>query len=417
MEEKETIEKLKILHQAFEKAGVPFHDEMVDAFLVKKRSKFVGDEFDEKTQSFCTHTHLIKPIKITVTPLQFENSGYGGNAEDNILDWFMYENSDSNPLVWNNVGKPSQEILASFLAVRQAKGPLRADLAGHVFNGEDGNHRLLTLILNQYIEMSAAKTVEQKRAVSKKYEMTLDCQLPFSKALVDALERANEIISPYNENSPIPRPAREYRDSMANSIYDKWIAEFNPETQQFSFELNGDKFVGTEEELIAHLKTQKQTDEPIMTWQKSGVFYLSCFNKIYKSKNKQKIDELLARLRTKLDKVDNNPYLEVKDLDSNTYELHHPQTQIQDRELAKEIAKFELEFIKKHKSRLTHKTSDNLAQFEADCKEISSINFNFILPKLEYKNLTEQELTQLRELFNEEFDTINQIYAEFKTGV
>ncbi len=414
MDENELIKKLKILRQAFEKFGVSFDSKTTNQFLEQKRNHVEHEEFNASNGKTYRHTTAIKPIKLTITPLQIENSGYGANSHEKFLDWFLYENASNNPLVWENVGKPSNAIKNSFVNTRNNNGPLVMNINGQIFNGEDGNHRLLTLILNQFIEYSAAKTKSEKEAVNERYAMSLDCSMPFDADIVDALERVQKTVSPQNENSNIPYLVRNYRDGMCKNKYDnKWVAKFNPETKLFEYDFNGEHFVGTQTELLKFLKTKKQSNLPIMTWEFDGCYYVSCYNQVYKSTNKQKIDKMLETLKKKVNDIEDNSYLEIKDLDTNKYELHRGIRKFDEPALSKNVAEFEQYLLEKYADILSYKTKYNFDLLKKDCDDAINFDCGIILDELVYSNLSNEELANLKQVFDMEAYEIQQIEDGF----
>lgn len=410
--EKELLSKINLLHQIFDKAGIPFYGKLADDFLLRPRAVLKNEEFIKETRKYYKHTHLIAPVLITVTPLSFENSGYGNNGIDTLLDWFLYRNSSSNSLVWDNIGKPSQEILKSFINQRAKSGPIIMNSAGQIFNGEDGNHRLLTLIINQFLERNSAKSKAEKLAIDKQYEMTLPCDFAYNAELVDLLENIEKQISIYNQDSQIPMLVRKFRDDLRQN--NAWFVKYDPKTKLFTFNFNDEKFTGNEQDFIKYLHSRKQIKQPVMCWDCDGVYYASCYNKVYKSTSKQKIDKIFSKLKNNVDAVDNKPYLEIKDLDTNRYELHRGYMQYEDRELAKEIAQFEVDFIKDNAEILSYKTKQNMSKYRAECKDVLKFNINLCLDELIYENLSLEELFNLSAVFDDESAEIEKIENKYK---
>ena len=203
------------------------------------------------------------------------------------------------------------------------------DLKGNFFNGGDGNHRLLALIINNFIEFSKAKTDEERQAVVDKYEMEVPVHLPHKEMLCDAIrDEYKEIMDYFTKDDERfwPRAACVYReDSFAKAHELEHIVEYDPETQKYSYEFNFDKFVGTDDELVGWLAVKEKSKEPIMKWNVGGVYYLSCENQVWKSTNKDEIEKKALQVKEafKADKINKNNFLEVKDLDSNTYEFKY----------------------------------------------------------------------------------------------
>ena len=137
-------------------------------------------------------------------------------------------------------------------------GPIRQSLDCKFYNGEDANHRLLTLIINQFIETKIATTEEQKQQVKDKYTMTLEVTSPISYELNDLLWKE---IDKFKEGSSVksifPSLVREYRVKTFEHYRDAfYCVSYDEQQKLLTYDFNGEKFSGTEQELTTWLKTK-----------------------------------------------------------------------------------------------------------------------------------------------------------------
>jgi len=403
MTDEQVFEHLK---QVLASNGLDYNDPEVFNFfnnLLPKRAHYASDETGKVTK-FKTSRH-IKPTLKKVLPSDFANSGYFDDAQENtILEWFMYRNASSNPLVWDNIGKDSNSIKQSFVSRRSMAGPAEIDAEGNLFNGEDGNHRLLTLKINHFIERQKAKTEQEKAEVDKKYEMEIEVALPFNVKLCDLLSNVYyNLLESYKEDSLIPRYAVEYRKQSYSNYYEcERIVDYNPETKIFTYNFNDVNFSGTEQELIEFLQTAEIHNMPLMKWEAEGVSYISCYNHIWKSNNKEYIEKLYPRIeQAYLDgKIEKHTFLEIKNVDTQTYEVRFPSMYEEDELVANQIAKYLQSIIKSGSSPVLFNKLINYNEqgfLEAITKNGFFKDFN--LGEIRYENLTKEEELALAELF------------------
>lgn len=332
--------KIEALNMALNKYGLSLDMPEVNEFFFAKRyyQPIMSEYEDFKTCKNYNYSPYIRPVKKRLVPTDFENASYG--QFDSLMDWYLYENSESNPLVWNNIGNQTFDIKSSF-ENRRKSDSVQQDIRGNIFNVNDGNHRLLTLIINQFLESKTATSDQELKNVYKKYEMEIDVSLPFSAELCDLLREVAKEYMPYDENQVTPIEARSFRDSSFE--YGKnssCCVDYNPKTGMLTFNLNNEKFCGNEQELIKYLKQRKPQPEPIMMWEADGLSYISCKNNIYKSKDKNKIISLLPKIKQayKANKFEDNKFLTIKDVDSNSYDMQLSGFYIENKSVAKKYA-------------------------------------------------------------------------------
>lgn len=404
-------EKLNILKEVLKQNGLSYEDEEIFGFFNEERAT-QPELFDENDELHDYSEHIACVIK-KVNPLDFENALYAYDHKLNtLLDWFLYENAGENPFVWNNIGNSKFDIKKSFVQARY-KEPAKIDLTGRLFNGGDGNHRLATLIINCIIEFAKAKTEEDKKLILEKYSMEIPVKIPFKHFLCSLLNEQWLKCSSVTSDSIYPQEVREFREStFATKEESRCFVKYDEKTKTLSYDFNGEKIVGTEEDLIDCLYGKKDSVEPIMQWYGGGYYYLSCNNKVFKSKNREEVENMLPMVQVGYEKGEFDLYnfVEVKDLDTNTYEIVVSQEYIQDKNQAVAVAnKVQNLLINNLNDEVWNKLDDGI-MWKSDLIErvkYESIHFNgFTMPQLCFKNLTKQEYKQLKDVVYEITATI-----------
>lgn len=397
--------KLEILNKALSEHGLTLNNRNVYDFFFAKRcvEPVMTKVNNDGSLKVFKHTQYIKPEKTCLLPSDFENASYG--SFDNLMDWYLYENSESNPLVWDNVGKPKFDVKTSFVNRRQLDS-VKQDIQGNIFNINDGNHRLLTLIINHYLESMSTKTDAELEEVDNKYKMYIDVSLPFSAELCDKLDEVAKEYVPYNKNQVVPMQAREFRQrSFENCKDGDACVVFDRENNIFNFNLNEERFSGNEKELLEYLNSREKQLEPIMTWDADGIYYASCNNYIFKSKDKNKIAELLPKIkkRYKNNEFDFAKFLAIKDVDNNTYDIDVEGFYMEEQEKAKEYARIIDDILNSEYRDVILSKLENADFYAENLKDNISRAFDFIggfsMPDLRYKNLTKQEYKEKVEMF------------------
>lgn len=403
--------KLEILKNALGDYGLSFDDYEVDYFFNRKRyANPILEEYDENGKQEYSYSSHLSPKKKTLLPSDFENSTYG--TDDTLLDWYLYRNWNERTLVWENVGKEKFDIKKSFLEDRNKYSQsICYDLRGNIFNRGDGNHRLVLLMINHFLERSSALNEEEKQKVDEKYAMTLDIEIPIKRELSYHLMRK------FDEMKEIcPRDVMSYRE-RSYSNYDDYLryVEYNEENETYSLILNGVKFVGKADECIEFLKNNKKMQQPIMTWQADGVYYISCENRVWKSKNKEEMVPLYHKIKQayKENQINREDFLEIKNVENNTYEISYSGIWLEDKQQGLEIGSlFEELFLKANKELLFSKLEDseywkyNLTEKIAKCHDFfGGVN----IPELKHTNLTKEEFLKLKEMYSTLTQAINQI--------
>ena len=396
-------DKLNILKVVLAKYGLTLEDEDVNNFFYGYRRNFRQEEYNDDGVK-CEHSSAVKPLKKHVTPLDFANSGYF-NETHTLMEWFMYENSASNPLVWNNIGNPTFDVLESYKRAREASGPIRQALDGSLYNGEDANHRLLTLIINHFLERKSAQTEAKREATDSKYTMELEVSVPINKKLSELLKREVNKFECFDKTDRIfPALACEFRMATFEKPREAfYAAEYDPETQIFTYNLNGERFVGTEQELTNFLLTKEVKAEPIMQWEAEGVYYISCHNKIYKSREKSTIEEFYKKVQRgyKEDKIEYGEFLEIKDIDAGTYDIDFPSIYIDNIEEAKYYADTIRYFVNNEQQTFFCKlqNADSIKdRINENIEKAFGFFGGFSMPDLKYKGLTKEEYASVRKI-------------------
>ncbi len=402
-------EKLAFLKDVLKENGLDFNAQEINDFFTEKRKK--SETLTRRDESKMLvkygHSSLIRPDIKKITPMEVENASYADTHNiETILDWFLYRNSGDNPLVFENLRNEKFDIFQSFID-ENVKYPFNQDLDGDIFNGDSGNHRLLTLIIKNFIEHSKAKNVEEQELVEKEFGMVVFVNLPHREELCDALsDRYYSVSDLYTKDKDriYPRKACGYReDSFIKAGEEDYLVEYDPETKKYSYKFNFDTFVGTDEELIGYLAVHKVSPEPIMTWCAGGIYYLSCNNQVWKSSSKEEIDKLVPQIQKwhKEGKSTLNCYLEVKDIDSQTYEFSYPGAYIEDERIAKAYAEFWGLILKGRPEKTLFNKLKNFDLVEKELVRSVEKSKSFSLPYFEYENLTKNEYVNIKALFDQ----------------
>ena len=127
MNDEEVFARLK---EVLSRHGLSLDDPEVKHFFFRERKIKEYKEFDIDAQKVYLSSVGIKPVKVTLLPSDFENSGYGSKEQTRLIDWFLYRNSGHNSLVWENIGKDSLSIKQSFEQTRERKGPIDISIDG-----------------------------------------------------------------------------------------------------------------------------------------------------------------------------------------------------------------------------------------------------------------------------------------------
>ena len=346
----EKNQKLQILESFLRERGMSLDDPDVKKFFFEQR-KTKEEAFRENSQRQLAYGP-IEPTIYRVDPLQFENNGYFGNGDFTcLMDWFLYSNAIDNSLVFDNLGKNQEEIRKSFEDRRRYSDPLLVDWEGKIYNSEDGNHRLLSLMINEFVEYAGCRTKEERTAVRDKYALIVECSFTHDKELCELLEKEKARYVDYktDENADlfIPEAVREYRAGHRKTS-DTYLASYNPETRRYKYDFNGEKFEGTASELKNFLKIKQKTKVPAMLWSDGVTTYASCNNFVVKSKNKQYVEKRFHQLSETKNTRDFSykPYLVVFDADTGTYDVTIPAFSVDEGEsrLKTEIINFGIDF-------------------------------------------------------------------------
>lgn len=331
-------EKIQLLKDFLREYDLSFEDPFVKEFFMKRRFNME----DLKKQNFADGEAYgpIEPTIYRVTPFSFSNCGYFGGANEFVclMDWLLYENMENNDLVFRNLGVDQNEIKASFERTRKLDGPAFADDDGHLLNGTDGNHRLLSLMLNAFVEYASAKSEEERNRVLAKYSMDIPVAHPHSKELCALLEKERLDFEPFdskeNSTTRIPFLVREYR-----ALHQKWnelyVARYNPQTNMYTYDFNGTTFSGSCSDLVRFLRTKKKETRPIMFWNDGEYHYVSNNNFVFKSKNGSRVHAKFDEMKMKVYEDEKlKPYLVVYDADTGLYEIKTTQLALHESELS-----------------------------------------------------------------------------------
>ena len=403
-------EKLELLKKVLSQHGLDFNDEQINDFFTEKRKKIETlTRRDESTKEILNYGYskLVKPLVKKVTPIEIENASYADTYNiESILDWFLYAHSGDESLVLENLETEQFDVYTSFVKENQ-ECPFNEDLDGTIFNGEEGNGKLLSLIIRQFIEFSQAKTDLDRESVNDKYTMDALVNLPHREELCEALrDRYYHVADTDSQDSQriYPRLACAYRtDSFMYQTEGEYIVEYDPETKKYSYEFNLEKFVGTDEELIGYLGVHKQSTEPIMKWRAGGFYYLSCNNQVWKSSSKEEIEKLVPQVQKwhKEGKSQLNNYLEIKDVDSQTYGFVYHGEYAESEEISKAYSDFWGLVLKGRPEKTLFKKLKDVDSVKRVLEESVKQTGCFSLPDFKYENLTKNEFANLKTLFDQ----------------
>lgn len=412
-------DKLYVLENALNKYGLSLDMPDVKHFFYDKR-------YVEPTMQMCDknnvvhsyrHSPYIKPTKMSVVPMDFENASYG--RFNNLMDWYLYENHESNPLVWKNVGDPSFDVKSSFEKSKQLDS-VKLDIRGNLFNSDDGNHRLLTLMINHFLERSVANRPLEKQEVENRYKMEIDVSYPFSDELCDLLSEVAKEYLPYSPKEVVPKSVRDFRFRSFGNIKDaNSCVTYDRKTDTLSFNLNGERFVGKEHELINYLKHRQKQTESIMLWQAEGIYYTSFDSYIFKSKDKNKILELFYKIKRHPEATKDfipTEFLSIKDIDKGTFDILSSGYYIEDKKKADKYAQI-IDDILNSDYRETFLTKLQDRKFYEDAIQ-ENVDWafttfgGFSMPDLSFKDLTRQEFEEKHYMFCQLEDDYNWIVEE-----
>ena len=405
----EKNQKLQILESFLREHGMSLDDPDVKKFFFEQR-KTKEEAFRENAQRQLAYGP-IEPTIYRVDPLQFENSGYFGNGDFTcLMDWLLYSNAIDNSLVFDNLGKNQEEIRKSFEERRRYSDPLLVDWEGKIYNSEDGNHRLLSLIINEFVEYAACRTAEERKAVRDKYELIVECSFTHDKELCDLLEKEKaryvDYKTPENADMFIPEAVREFRARNRKSS-DTYLASYDPQTRRYKYDFNGEEFEGTASELKNFLKIKQKSKVPAMLWSDGVTTYASCNNFVVKSKNKQYVEKRFHQLSETKNAQDFSykPYLVIFDADTLTYDVTVPAFSVDegDSRLKTEIINFGLDFAEATQNDRFFELCD--VKKEDVLKECHDGELGFVMAfsEMHFKNLSKDDYEYvLRTLVNNE---------------
>ena len=328
-----TQEKMEILEKFLNKYGLSLNDRMVSDFLYEYRQLEPLSEEEKKT---LIYSDIVKPTMLSLLPSDIENASYAGWLDlPMLIDWYLYKNAGDNPLVFENLEKDHQRLKESFEERKQVQGFMTVSPNGKIFNGNDGNHRLLTLIIKHFAERASAKTEDEKKAVDDRYRMNLNASYPISMELYNLLEKEKDSIRPRCNRKTSYYQACQYREyvfAMANQ--GDYLAEYDHNTGKYKYSLNGRAFNGTEQELINYLKTKEISTKPIMTYKCNDTYYISCHNRVWETKDREKAIKLVHKIDAeyKLGNIQEDKFLAVKNCDNTNdkaYTIKFPGTYIE----------------------------------------------------------------------------------------
>lgn len=408
----EKSQKIQILESFLRSRGLSLDDPDVKRFFFEQR-KTRGAVSKENYKQKLAYG-AIEPKLYRIQPIHFMNNGYLENVDSSsIMDWLMYSNYEDNPLVFDNLGKDQSSIRDSFEERRRIARPAFMDVEGNVYNGEDGNHRLLSLMINQFVDFACCKNDAERQAVKDKYALFLEVSLPHDKELCTLLEREkNKFVDyPTDENCGdfIPYAVREFRH-LHTDLSDTYLASYDDKTKTYFYDFNGTKFSGSCEELKNFLRTKKQETLPVMLWTCGKETFLSHNNFVIKSENKQFLEKRLGNMRASREMAKSMPktdYLIVYDADKEKYDIIVPQMNIPE---GRGKAKIELvNFLQDFAENLSNDQFFELAgkSQQALLKECSDgrNGFAMYVPELKFENLSAEEYALVANVLkeNEEF--------------
>ncbi len=405
MQDDYKLEKLEI---ALNKYCISIGDPEVQAFLNAKRQTSPNLEIDGKEMKY----GKIIPTMQKVLPSYFENNSY--LRHNSILDWYLYENSSANPLVWDNIGTQADWLKESFEQTKASdRRGVVVDVNGNYFNVSDANHRLLTLMFNHFMERLSAKTEAERQAVDEKYILNVPVSYPHDAELIDSIYSFTDKFDSYsiktNRNSPIPPIVAAYRQ-LHGSQYVNYPVSYDKDSNMYTFDFNGEQFKGTAKEMTEYLNTKKISTS--MSWQddKSN-YYRSVDTFVLKSKDKVELDTAFTKTGDK----ESSPYvLSIYDVDSKEYSIETESLYYDAYDIDKDLAQELISVIEDFASDQT------LKQYADKGLNISKIVENVEndkyfsrvhLPAFNLKHLTKDEYRECYSALNNLISTIYEIKA------
>jgi len=390
-------EKLDILNNMLKKYGLSLEDENVKDFFYKNR-KLQPLNWEE--QNNFSYSGYIKPTVLSILPSDIENATYAETHNlHTLMDWYLYKNSGDNPLVFNNLEKDHKSIKESY-ETRAAQVKIGID--GKMFNSGDGNHRLLTLIIKHFAERTAAKTEAERQAVDDAYRMNVKVNYPVSVELADLLDDEDRKTF-FDFNNIDIYPAFSYRRNAFGMAEEKmYLAEYDPETKTYKYELNGVAYAGDEKGLVEFLKQQEKGKSYFMSYKCGDTYYVSCYNRVYQTKDKQRAIEIAHRVKEEYD-LGNSPkekFLIIQDMDKGNNQEYSVQfwgvwldgKQSGCKEVAEKLLNllntFDLDTINQCGLEKIREECDFAMQF-----------YTLAVDKIQLNNLSEQEFLKVYEIF------------------
>ncbi len=396
-------EKLRILEKFLNKYNLSLNDENVKEFLFTER-----ETYDDKVNYNRTHkvgTGVIVPDMISILPIYFENSGYS-HSKKRLIDWFMYENADANSFVFDNIGKFKFNIVSSFENTKK-EYPIVCDNDGNYFNYGDGNHRLLTLMLQHFVERKMARSKQEIARIDAKYNLKVPVSYLHKRKLIDMLEEEKYELSSDKKTSTYSYMARKYREQMLGS--DNALATYDNKRKKYNYNYNGQTFNGTAEELIYFLINKE--DKKTLQWQHKGVNYVAGANYVIKTKDislyKRKCREMEKFM---LDKsIKKEDFLVVKDIDKDLYEIIVPSISIDKLESKKQYIDYFKNEMFVNVGQIIEKKSDmNLKELkhEFDTYKYPAPIF---INEVRYTNLTKSQFEKLYPVIKKQCDLVKKL--------
>lgn len=404
----EKNEKIQLLESFLRSRGLSLDDPDVKKFFFEKRKTLhsVRIENDKKRLAYGP----IEPAVYKIDPIHFMNNGYLDNeTTSSIMDWLMYSNYEDNPLVFDNLGKDQTEIRRSFEERRRTARPAFMDAEGYVYNGEDGNHRLLSLMINQFVDYACCKNSKERKEVKDKYSLILEVSLPHDKELCSLLETEKSRIMDYrtdeNADDFIPFAVREFRQ-LHKGASDTYLASYDKQTGTYYYDFNGTKFAGDCEQMKHFLKTKKREDLPIMLWSDGKESYLSYNNFVVKSENKQFLEKRLADMRVSSRTAKRLPrtgYLIVYDADKEKYNITIPALNIPEGngKAKMDIVRLLQDFTNNlENNRFFELSQTNPKEIEKECDD-GRMGRAMYIPETRFENLSSEEYAFVTQILKE----------------
>ena len=401
-------DKLKILKRFLAKYGLDINDPEVHDFLYEERKTYT----DQVTRCYGYElgSGLIRSSTITVLPTYFENSAYN-HSGTRLIDWFMYENAEGNPLVFENIGDFKFDIVESFANTKK-DFPIVIDNQGNVFNSGDGNHRLLTIMLQYFAEQQNARGVKAHQRIDDKYRMTLQVDYLHKKELIELLSEEKYNIDSMNKESTYPFMVRRYRENVTNK--ENLLVSYNSRTKQYKYDFNGDYFEGTCDELIKYLKTKKQSK--IMAFNKGETYYISSSNVVLRTRDERKYNKILKDVQS-LGVAKKEPYLVVRDLDTNTYDIVVPSIYIAKQENRQKYMDFFIKnMLENGRFILKEKSNVDISRIKDEFEHYKYGDF-MCIDEIKYRNLTKSEYEKLLPVIKKECEFIKNIMKTDETSI